>query len=151
MTSFALALKSTMTPSGRSTEKRLLHSCILLLFFTRPGVSFFPSRYILNSAPVVCCTSSLFLAGNKKDLSASERERREEEERRRQRKDDVIIGKTSAKKGEKDFALDPKATEQEYLRYASSVEREVFRLTDAGMQFLNSVSKHSRRSKTRHV
>lgn len=81
----------------------------------------------------------LFLSNNKRTPSASEQERRDEEERRRRRKDDVVIGKTSAKKGEKDFALDPQTTEQEYLRQASAVEQEVFRLTGAGMEFLNSV------------
>jgi len=80
----------------------------------------------------------LFVKG-KKDLSASERERRDEENRRRMRQDDVVIGKTSAKKGEKDCALDPQATQQEFLKHASAVEQEVFRLTEAGMGCLKSL------------
>jgi hypothetical protein len=83
--------------------------------------------------------TTLFEGDKKKNLSASEREQRDEETRRRERKEDVVIGKTSAKKGEKDFALDPKATEQEYLRQASRVDREIFLLTETGMECLNSV------------
>lgn len=75
----------------------------------------------------------------KKSLSAAERERFEEDERRRKRKDDVVIGKTSAIKGEKDFPLDIKSTEAEYLRQANRVEQEVYKWTTAGMQFLNTV------------
>lgn len=88
---------------------------------------------------VLSQVAPLSLSKNKRIPSASEKERRDEEERRRRRKDDVVIGKTSAKQGEKDFALDPQTTEQEYLRQASIVEKEVFRLTGAGMEFLNSV------------
>jgi hypothetical protein len=82
----------------------------------------------------------LFAKG-KKSLSASEQERRDEENRRRMRQDDVVIGKTSAKKGETDCALDPQATEQEFLKHASVVEQKVFRLTEAGMEYLKSVGK----------
>ena len=82
---------------------------------------------------------SLYSGDKKKNLSASERERRDEEERRRKRRDDVVIGKTSAKKGEKDFSLDPKSTEEEYLRQASNIEQRVFQLTEAGLESLNSV------------
>jgi hypothetical protein len=80
----------------------------------------------------------LFATG-KKNLSAAEQERRDEENRRRMRQDDVVVGKTSAKKGEKDCALDPKATQQEFLKQASAVEQEVFQLTEAGMEYLKSV------------
>jgi hypothetical protein len=48
---------------------------------------------------------------NGKHLSASDRERRDEEKRRKERQGEVIIGKTSARPGEKDFPLDPVATE----------------------------------------
>jgi hypothetical protein len=83
--------------------------------------------------------SFCLFAESRKNLSASDRERRDEENRRLKRKDDVIIGKTSAKQGEKDFYIDPKATEQEWLRQASKVDQEIFRLTEVGMRFLNSV------------
>ena len=75
----------------------------------------------------------------KKNLSAAERERFEEDERRRKRKDDVVIGKTSAIKGAKDFPLDIKSTEEEYLRHANRVEQEVYKWTTTGMECLNSV------------
>jgi hypothetical protein len=90
---------------------------------------------------------SLF-AGSKKNLSASEQERRDEENRRRTRKDDVIIGKTSAKKGEKDFSLNPKATEEQWLRQASKIEQKIFRLTATGMEALNSVCRLERENGT---
>ena len=79
------------------------------------------------------------LSSSGKSLSAAGRERREEDQRRRQRKDEVVIGKTSAKRGETDFALNPKATEEEYLRQASRVEQEVFHLTNDGMECLKMV------------
>lgn len=75
----------------------------------------------------------------KKNLSAAERERFEEDERRRKRKDDVVIGKTSAIKGARDFPLDIKSTEEEYLRHANRVEQEVHKWTTTGMECLNSV------------
>lgn len=78
-------------------------------------------------------------AGSGKNLSAADRERRDEGNRRKKRKDDVVIGKTSAKKGETDYALDPAATEQEYLRQASKVEQKVFLMTSEGKKMLNSV------------
>ena len=82
----------------------------------------------------------LHLAGNnRKNLSAAERERRDEEDRRRARKDEVVPGKTSAKPGEKDYTLDPKATEMEWLRQASNLEQEVYAYTDKGMELLKLV------------
>lgn len=114
--------------SARSVREKLV-AFFVLIFLFKAGVSFCPT-------PTVLRTTSLSLV-NKKDLSASERERRDEEDRRRKRKDDVVIGKTSAIKGEKDFVIDPKTTEQEYFRQLSSIEREVFQLTEAGMEFLN--------------
>merc|ERR1712194_498586 len=56
---------------------------------------------------------------NSNTISSSNRERREEDQRRKERKEDVIIGKTSAKPGEKDCVINTNATEQEYLRSAS--------------------------------
>jgi len=120
---------------------RLLRSCVFMTAISVTVLSFRVFGFCVDSPCSIRRRTSKLFAGSKKDLSAADRERRDEEERRRKRKDDVVIGKTSAKKGEKDFALDPKATEQEYLRQATNVEREVFRLTEAGMELLNSVSK----------
>ena len=83
-----------------------------------------------------CC-----FAGSKKYLSAAEKERREEENRRRERMDDVVIGKTSAKRGENDFELDPKSTELEWLRLASKSEQAVFHFTDEGLKKLKLVGR----------
>lgn len=108
---------------------------IVVVFLLKSSSSFQPCRPRSVALQVV----PLFLSSNKRTPSASEKERRDEEERRRRRKDDVVIGKTSAKQGERDFALDPRTTEQEYLRQASFVEQEIFRLTETGMEFLNSL------------
>lgn len=119
-----------------------LHS-FFVVYFALTAVSFSPNS--LTAFPsgrqvslTVRRSISLF-AGNKKNVSASERERRDEEKRRQERKDDVAIGKTSAKKGEKDYPLDPKATEEQWLRQASNVEQQIYRLTEEGMEYLNSV------------
>ena len=80
--------------------------------------------------------STRLAVGRKRNLSASEQERRDEERRRLERADDVKIGKTSAIDGEKNYRIDPKATEQEWMRQASDVEQEVFRQTDRGMEML---------------
>eukprot|EP00980_Cylindrotheca_fusiformis_P010108 scaffold2243_cov122-Cylindrotheca_fusiformis.AAC.24 len=77
--------------------------------------------------------------GSRENLSSADRERRDEEKRRNDRKDEVIIGRTSARRGESDYALDPKATEEEYLRQASKEEQEVFYSTERGMELLNSL------------
>lgn len=78
-------------------------------------------------------------ASERSNLSSSDRERRDEQKRRKQRKDEVVIGKTSAKKGETDYPLDPDATEKEFLRQASHVEQEVYLMTLEGKKMLNSV------------
>ena len=74
-----------------------------------------------------------------KDLSASQRERRDEDKRRQKRKADVVIGKTSAKAGEKNFALNPRSTEELWLKQASPLEREIHAKTELGMQSLRMV------------
>jgi hypothetical protein len=76
----------------------------------------------------------------KKNLSASERERREEEQRRRQRQNDVVVGKTSALRDAQDYALNPQATEQEWLRQASRDEQMVYKWTEKGLEYLKMVS-----------
>ncbi len=115
-------------------------TAILSPFICRPAVSFISlSSLRQRRHKLATSDTTLFEGDKKKNLSASEKEQRDEETRRRQRKEDVVIGKTSAKKGEKDFALDPKATEQEYLRQASRIDREIFLLTETGMECLNSV------------
>ena len=109
----------------------------LLLLSQRQAVvfSFGPSSILSNSR-----TKPTVLNDTPKDnLSASSRARREEDERRLQRKDDVVIGKTSAKRGAKDFALDPKSTEEKWMRQASRLEQQVFKLTEEGMQAFKMV------------
>lgn len=105
-----------------------------------------PRRWRTDDEANVCARCrrqqpSLRLAAiNGKHLSAADRERRDEEKRRKERQGEVIIGKTSARPGEKDFPLDPKATEMDYLRQASAVEQEVFRQTEHGMEMLKMVT-----------
>lgn len=94
--------------------------------------------YTLSNPRHSCCRLQP-LYSSKKNLSAAERERRDEENRRRARKDDVIPGKTSAMPGAKDFALDPKATEMEYLKQASKVEQEIYLYTEKGLKLLKMV------------
>jgi tetratricopeptide (TPR) repeat protein len=75
-------------------------------------------------------------ASDRKSQSAAEWARREEEKGRREREGDVVIGKTSAVKGATDYAIDAKATEAEWLRQASKVERKVYEQTNEGMKML---------------
>ncbi len=51
----------------------------------------------------------------------------------------MVIGKTSAKPGASDYAIDPEATEREFLRKASQEERMVHELTDKGMHEIKSL------------
>ena len=88
------------------------------------------------AAAAASSSSSSGRGGGKKNLSASERERREEEKRRLVRADDVVLGKTSAIQGAKDYTIDPDATEREWLRQASNVEQAIFRETGRGMELL---------------
>ncbi len=115
---------------------------------SRRGLPGYHQRRISSiSSPSRATTSScLFQSSggnsnnkNSKNLSNAERERRDEEIRRQQRKDDVVINKTSAKRGAKDYAIDPKATEEEYLRQASKLEQTIFRLTEEGMDAMRSL------------
>jgi len=76
---------------------------------------------------------------NSNTISSSNRERREEDQRRKERKEDVIIGKTSAKPGEKDCVINTNATEQDYLRSASRVEQLIYQYTQNGMDAMNSL------------
>jgi tetratricopeptide (TPR) repeat protein len=69
-------------------------------------------------------------------LSSAERERREEERRRKERANDVVIGKTSALQGVKDFELNVRSTEEQWLSQASPTEREVFHQTEKGIGLL---------------
>jgi tetratricopeptide (TPR) repeat protein len=82
------------------------------------------------------CKSVSLFASDRKSQSAAEWARREEEKGRREREGDVVIGKTSALKGATDYAIDAKATEAEWLRQASKVERKVYEQTEEGMKML---------------
>lgn len=72
------------------------------------------------------------------NLSASNTEKREEEKRRLQRVNDVVIGKTSALPGEKDYELNIAATQELYLQQATALEREIYQLTELGMSKLKT-------------
>lgn len=72
-------------------------------------------------------------------LSAAARERREEERRRVDRMHDAVIGKTSAKKGAKDFAIDPTVTERQLYTNANDMEREIYIQTERGKTCLKMV------------
>jgi tetratricopeptide (TPR) repeat protein len=69
-------------------------------------------------------------------MSAAGKERRDEDKRRKNRKSDVIIGKTSAKAGAKDFALNPQSTELEWVKHASAMEQQISRNTELGLDML---------------
>ena len=117
----------------------LLKISLLLAIQVKVVASFAPVarnaiRWSASSA------SSLYDTPPKKqNLSASSRARREEDERRLERKDDVVIGKTSAKRGASDFALNPKSTEEQWMKQASRVEQQVFKLTEEGMEAFKMV------------
>ena len=70
------------------------------------------------------------------NLSAAGKERRDEDARRQIRKSDVVIGKTSAVSGAKDYPLDPKSTEEAWMQQASNLEQKVYRQTEIGMDML---------------
>lgn len=78
-------------------------------------------------------------AQSERDLSASGSERRAEDKRRNERKSDVVIGKTSAIQGEKDFKLDPKATETSFMDSSTAVEQEIFQQTSRGLDMLRAL------------
>ena len=73
---------------------------------------------------------------NKDHLTASKRERRDEDVRRADRQLDAVPGKTSAIPGAKDYALNPTATTQEWMKHASRVEQQVYQFTEQGMRAL---------------
>ena len=79
------------------------------------------------------------LRASPKDLSASQQERRDEDKRREDRKEDVVIGKTSAKSGERDFAIDPNSTQEQWMKQASPTEREIYLRTEEGLENLKMV------------
>ena len=56
--------------------------------------------------------------------------------RRKERAEDVVIGKTSAITDASDYKFDVSSTEEQWMRQASKVEREVFKQTERGMECL---------------
>jgi len=95
--------------------------------------------HVIGGARCKPLWSSSGSGGPNRNLSAAGKERRDEEKRRIQRKDDVVPGKTSALRGATDYELNSKATEEEWLRQASAVDKKVFRLTEEGMESLKMV------------
>uniref|UniRef100_A0A6U2NIM3 SAP domain-containing protein n=1 Tax=Leptocylindrus danicus TaxID=163516 RepID=A0A6U2NIM3_9STRA len=69
-------------------------------------------------------------------LTTAEQEQRAEERRRLERRSDVVIGKTSALEGSKDFEIDISSTEKMYVENSDDVEREVFQQSDRGLKAL---------------
>jgi tetratricopeptide (TPR) repeat protein len=69
----------------------------------------------------------------RKNVSTSEQERREEDKRRRERVQDVVPGKTSAISGATDYSIDVDSTREQWMRQASQVEQEIYRMTEIGM------------------
>lgn len=119
---------STITVAATGLSVFLSSSCGALLVVPTSCRGTSPSRTI-NS-------SRLFASKDNKNLSAAKQERREEERRRSERKEDVVIGKTSALPAAKDYAIDPKATEEAWMRQATNVEQEIYRQTERGMELL---------------
>ncbi len=78
-------------------------------------------------------------------MSTSAKERREEERRRAQRLNDAVIGKTSAKKGAKDYCIDPDQTLKELIANSNEVEQEIHHQTELGKKYLNMVRIHLER------
>jgi len=105
---------------------------VLLAWFVGVTWSFVPCLVHSNRSPV-----ALFSSIKKGvPLTASQRARRDEEKRREERKNEVVPGKTSAIPGEKDFEINPSETEREWLKYASSNEKEIFLQTEKGLDCL---------------
>ena len=75
---------------------------------------------------------------NKKKLylTSAEQERRAEERRRLERRSEVVIGKTSAVEGSKDFEIDISSTEKMFVENSDVVETEVFQQSDRGLTAL---------------
>ena len=51
----------------------------------------------------------------------------------------MVIGRTSARPGERDYVIDPEVTEREYLENSESYEREIHRHTERGLDALRMV------------
>lgn len=98
------------------------------------------TRLIIGSGDTHSITSRIMfqLGVQKKDdnLSAAGKERRDEDARRQLRKTDVVIGKTSAMAGARDYPIDPKSTEEAWMKQASNLEQKVYRQTEVGMEML---------------
>lgn len=135
--------------SSPSSHFNMLFKCSIILWSLLIGaiplsLAFYPSfsRRQLGGANVLSrhdVSSVLFASGEKKNLSASSKEKRQEEKRRLERKTDVVIGKTSAKPEAQDLPLNPKSTEEEWMRQASRIEQKVYKETERGMQCLKMV------------
>ena len=124
-----------------------IQSAILLAVFSgeisRFSYAFSPSpRRVCFCAPPTRRLGRVTLYSSnerKNNLSASSKERREEEKRRIDRKADVVIGKTSAKPEAQNFQLNPKGTEEEWMRQASGQEQKVYRETEKALGHLKLV------------
>ena len=113
-------------------------ACSIILFMLPADLTAFsPTVSISSFARSNVRLSEQANNKNKKDhLTASKRERRDEDVRRSDRQQDAVPGKTSAIPGAKDYALNPTATTQEWMKHASRVEQQVYQYTEQGMRAL---------------
>jgi tetratricopeptide (TPR) repeat protein len=113
-------------------------ACSIILFMLPADLTAFSPKVSVSSfARSNVCLSEQANNKNKKDhLTASKRERRDEDVRRSDRQQDAVPGKTSAIPGAKDYALNPIATTQEWMKHASRVEQQVYQYTEQGMRAL---------------
>jgi len=98
-----------------------------------------PSKSTPPSSCLHASSSSSSDSEKNKNLSAAAKARREEDQRRLSRRNENIPGKTSALPTAKDFAIDPSATEQQWLSQASSLELQISRYTDEGMNYFKNL------------
>ena len=111
----------------------LLCLCQSLAAFTWMPMSDTISKSILASS------SSSDFDGRRKKRTASQQERIDEERRRLSRKNDVVIGKTSAVSGAKDFELNVQKTEMEWRQQATPIECQIREYTQKALDALHMV------------
>lgn len=95
-----------------------------------------PTTRLLNNAVVTRHSQQLYSSKKDENMSASGKERRDEDTRRQVRKTDVVIGKTSAVVGAKDYPINSKNTQETWMQQASNLEQRVYRHTEIGMEML---------------
>ncbi len=128
---------------------RVYYSSALVEFYSRSRISFgcdrsnlcsgLGERSSIHRRSVLRLRSTEDSSSFGRHLSSSAKERREEERRRAQRLNDAVIGKTSAKKGAKDYCIQPEQTMKELIANSNQVEQEIYVQTERGKTCLNMV------------